>query len=65
MHQREVDEEVAENAETFEGDIDEDDGWLDESRDEEDVRRELAQRESGAGREELDSTYDVEDNEDN
>ena len=65
MHQREIDEEVAENAAAFEGDIDEDnDGWLDESRNEEEVRRELADRESGFGREELDSTYDVEDDED-
>lgn len=62
MQQREAD------AGVFEGDIDtpeeEGEGWLEEGRDEEDVRREMAERESGFRREQLDDTYDLEEEQD-
>lgn len=65
MQQREADAEVAADAEEFEGDIEdaegEGNGWLEEGRDEENVRREMAERESGFGREQLDDTYDFDE----
>lgn len=67
MMQREADAEVAADAEQSQGDIDdpeEGDDWLEEGADEEDVRREVAERESGFGREHLDDTYDFDGEED-
>ena len=69
MHQREVDAEVAEDAEAWEGDIDDPEaggeGWFEENPDEEAVRRELVERESGFAREGLDDTYALEGEEEN
>ena len=65
MQQREADAEVAADMERFEGDIDapeeEGDSWLEDGRDEEDVRREMAERKSEFGKEQLDDTYDLEE----
>ena len=65
MQQEEADAEFAADAEEFEGDIDdpeeEGNSWLEEDPDEEDVRREMAERESGFHREQLDDIYYVEE----
>lgn len=67
MQQREADAEVAADAEEFEGDIDnpeeEGGGWLEEDRDEENVRREMVERESGFDREQLDDAYNLDEEE--
>ena len=65
--QREADAEVAADAEGVEGDIDdpqeEDGDWYEEDPDEENVRREMAERESGFHREQLDDIYNLEEEE--
>jgi hypothetical protein len=67
MHQREEDAEVAADAEEHQGDIDAEDAENDEVPydEQETYRRNLAERESGFHREQLDSVWDVSDDEDN
>jgi hypothetical protein len=65
MHQREEDAEVAADARAHEGDIDAESPDDEVPHDEQEAhRRRLAERESGFHREQLDSTYDVSDDED-